>query len=292
MPRARKEKSLTPEEKRAQTLVPEEEQPYPVPENWRWVRLGELYEINPKNQASDNIDSAFVPMEKISFNMTGAFTYDILPWSKARKGHTQFADGDVAFAKISPCFENRKSMLVRNLPNGIGGGTTELFVLRQPMMNQKYTFYLVNTDEFIRGGCKTYSGTVGQQRISMEYVRRYPFPVPPITEQQRIVDRLDRLFAALDAAKEKAQSVLAGCETRKAAILHKAFTGELIGLRNKSTVPFASIIDTIRIGPFGSALHKDDYIVGGIPLVNPKHISRQRITIDEHTSITPEKAAE
>lgn len=118
-------------------------------------------------------------------------------------------------------------MLLNNLPNGIGGGTTELIILRQSHMNQKYTFWFISQEQFIRGGIATYSGTVGQQRISMDYVRTYPIPVPPLAEQQRIVDRIESLFAKLDEAKQKAQDALDSFETRKAAILHKAFTGEL-----------------------------------------------------------------
>ena len=208
-------------------FVPAEEQPYPIPENWCWVKLGNLYEINPKITADDTILASFVPMERIGAGMTGRFTFEIQPWGKARKNHTQFADGDVAFAKISPCFENQKSMMVQGLMNGIGGGTTELIILRQAQMNQKYTFLLVSTEDFISRGKATYSGTVGQQRISMDFVKAYPVPVPPLPEQHRIVTRIESLFAKLDEAKEKTQAVVDGFELRKSAILHKAFTGEL-----------------------------------------------------------------
>ena len=208
-------------------FVPAEEQPYPIPENWCWVKLGNLYEINPKITADDTILASFVPMERIGAGMTGRFTFEIQPWGKARKNHTQFADGDVAFAKISPCFENQKSMMVQGLMNGIGGGTTELIILRQAQMNQKYTFLLVSTEDFISRGKATYSGTVGQQRISMDFVKAYPVPVPPLAEQHRIVTRIESLFAKLDEAKEKTQAVVDGFELRKSAILHKAFTGEL-----------------------------------------------------------------
>lgn len=223
-------------------LVPVEEQPYPVPENWRWVRLGAAYTISPKVIADDNAIAAFVPMEKISPGFEDFFTFEEQPWHKAKKGHTQFADGDVAFAKISPCFENHKSMTINGLPNGIGGGTTELIILRQPNINQKFTYWIINTEEFIKGGCATYSGTVGQQRISMDYVRNYPVPLPPFPEQQRIVDRIESLFAKLDEAKEKAQAVVDGFEDRKAAILHKAFIGELTrNWRGRHNNPDASI---------------------------------------------------
>lgn len=227
MARGKKKETLTPEERLQAALVPESEQPYKVPENWCWTRLGQLYQINPKNVADDFTDAAFIPMEKIAAGFVNEYSFEIQPWSKAKKGHTQFADGDVAFAKISPCFENRKSMLLNGLPNGIGGGTTELVILRQAYMHPKYTFWFVSQEQFIRGGVATYSGTVGQQRISMDYVRTYPIPVPPFAEQQRIVDRIESLFAKLDEAKQKAQEALDSFETRKAAILHKAFTGEL-----------------------------------------------------------------
>lgn len=227
MARGRKKENLTPEERLQAALVPESEQPYKVPRNWCWVRLGQLYQINPKNLAEDAVDAAFIPMEKIAPGLVNEYSFEVQPWGKAKKGHTQFANGDVAFAKISPCFENRKSMFLNNLPNGIGGGTTELVILRQSHMNQKYTFWFISQEQFIRGGVATYSGTVGQQRISMDYVRTYPVPVPPPSEQYRIVDRIEILFAKLDEAKQKAQDALDSFETRKAAILHKAFTGEL-----------------------------------------------------------------
>lgn len=208
-------------------LVPTEEQPYEIPENWCWVRMRDLYVINPKNSASDDLPASFVPMERIAPGMVSDFTYEVQPWGKAKKGHTQFADGDVAFAKISPCFENRKSMMVNGLENGIGAGTTELIILRQPLVDQAYTFWLVSDDRFIQGGNQTYSGTVGQQRISMDYVRDYPVPLAPLAEQKRIVDTIVDLFADLDKAAENAQRIVDTYEQRRAAILADAFAGNL-----------------------------------------------------------------
>ena len=201
--------------------------PYEVPANWKWVRLSDLYLINPKNNADSELDVAFVPMEMINAGMNSQFTFTTQKWGKIKKGHTHFRDGDVAFAKISPCFENRKSMIINDLPNGIGAGTTELIVLRNTKILQTYTYWIVNSENFIQGGRQTYSGTVGQQRISMDYVKDYFVPLAPLSEQHRIVARIESLFSKLDEAKEKAQSVLDGFENRRAAILHKAFTGEL-----------------------------------------------------------------
>lgn len=289
-------KELLPEEKLQQALVPVEEQPYSIPENWCWVRLDKLYEINPKVTADDTLLASFVPMERIEAGMTGRFTFEIQPWGKARKNHTQFADGDVAFAKISPCFENRKSMMVQGLTNGIGGGTTELIILRQALMNQEYTFLLVSTEDFISRGSATYSGTVGQQRISMDFIKEYPVPVPPFSEQQRIVARIESLFAKLDEAKEKAQAVVDGFELRKSAILHKAFTGELterwrkehgLGLdswekRNIQSVCAMKITDGTHKTPTYCEMGE------GIPFISAKDVTSGKICWDNIKYIVPE----
>lgn len=223
-----KKKEKTLEEKLQEALVPENQWPYILPENWCWVKLNKLYNVNPKNiLEDDSVDAAFIPMANIEPNFIGKYKFEVDSWNKVRKGHTQFADGDVTFAKISPCFENGKAFIAENLPNGIGAGTTELIVLRNRKIVPKYTFYLISTEKFVNGGRRTYSGVVGQQRISIDYVNQFPIPLPPLPEQKRIVHRIESLFAKLDEAKEKIQQVLDGAEMRKAAILHKAFTGEL-----------------------------------------------------------------
>ena len=143
---------------------------------------------------------------------------------------------------------------------------------------------------------------VNINNIRLEYITESPFPLPPtLAEQQRIVSRIESMFTKLDEAKDKAQSVVDGFELRRAAILHKAFTGELTakwrkenGVKDESweEKTLGDICSEIRIGPFGSLLHEDDYIEDGIPLVNPKHISNQRISPDKKVSVSSEKAEE
>ena len=98
--------------------------PFEIPSNWCWVRVDNLFAINPKVVARDNVESAFIPMEKIEPGYDSRFTFEKVKWSEIKKAYTHFADGDVAFAKITPCFQNRKSMILEGLPNGIGAGTT------------------------------------------------------------------------------------------------------------------------------------------------------------------------
>ncbi|WP_418870447.1 restriction endonuclease subunit S [Selenomonas bovis] len=224
---AKKKQALSPEERLAAALVPEEEWPYALPDGWKWVRLGKIYDVNPKVQADDDLEASFVTMSDISPGIKSQFDFIVRKWGEIKKGHTQFANGDVAFAKISPCFENRKSMILDGLKNGIGAGTTELIVLRNPSIDNKYTFLFISSEEFIRHARNTYKGVVGQQRINLDFVKNYPMPLPPLSEQRRLVARIESLFAKLDAAREKVQSVLDSHETRKAALLHAAFTGKL-----------------------------------------------------------------
>ncbi len=134
--------------------------------------------------------------------------------------------------------------------------------------------------------------SVTVKHLSTKTLAITPVPVPPLAEQQRIVDRIENLFAKLDEAKQKAQDALDSFESRKAAILHKAFTGELIGKPSTATTTLEEITTCIRIGPFGSALHKEDYILGGIPVVNPKHIIHQKIVPEEKITVSVQKAEE
>ena len=137
---AKKKQELTPEERLAAALVPEEEQPYQLPEGWKWVRLGKIYDVNPKVQADDDLEASFITMSDICPGMKSQFDSSTQKWGEIKRGHTQFANGDVAFAKISPCFENRKSMILDGLKNGIGAGTTELIVLRNSQIDNNSNF--------------------------------------------------------------------------------------------------------------------------------------------------------
>lgn len=196
-------------------------------DSWEEKTIGELYVINPKIKADDDIAASFIPMEKIEANAVNRFSFEVKPWGSIKKNHTQFQDGDVCFAKISPCFENGKAFIAEGLENGIGAGTTELIILRNADVDTHFTFYLVTDLSFVHGGCATYSGTVGQQRINMDYVRNYKVSLPSLPEQQEIVLILDTVLEKESHAKEAAQTVLDQIALLKKSILARAFRGEL-----------------------------------------------------------------
>ena len=174
-----------------------EEIPFPIPANWQWVRIRDVFQLNPKNEADDETLAAFIPMEKISAGYKSDFTFDLVKWGNIKKGFTHFANGDVAFAKITPCFQNRKSAIFHGLPNGIGAGTTELKVLRPygNTIDRWYLLYFLESPYFIDEA--TFKGTANQQRIVVGYLENKPFPLPPRKEQQRIVENIEQLMQLL-----------------------------------------------------------------------------------------------
>ena len=174
-----------------------EEIPFPIPANWQWVRIRDVFQLNPKNEADDETLAAFIPMEKIRAGYKSDFTFDLVKWGNIKKGFTHFANGDVAFAKITPCFQNRKSAIFYDLPNGIGAGTTELKVLRPygNTIGRWYLLYFLESPYFIDEA--TFKGTANQQRIVVGYLENKLFPLPPKEEQQRIVAQIEKLFEQL-----------------------------------------------------------------------------------------------
>ena len=175
---------------------------YDIPNGWTVERLKNLYSINPKNDiANDETVISFVPMSQIDDQFSYDFTYELKQWKTCKKGFTHFADGDLGFAKISPCFENRKSVIFSNLKNGYGAGTTELYILRNfcEGLNPKYIILFLKSESFIERGVDTYSGTVGQQRIDKNIIMDTIIPIPPQNEQQRIAERVKQLFSILDS---------------------------------------------------------------------------------------------
>jgi len=177
----------------------DEELPFDIPENWAWIRLSSACIINPKNNISDDTLVSFVPMTLIQDGYANEFTFEQRKWGEVKKGFTHFAENDVGFAKITPCFENRKSVVFRGLCNGYGAGTTELYILRTfpDTIMPEYILYIVKTESFLVGGKQTCAGVVGQQRISKDYVCDYLVPVPPLNEQERIINKCAEIMTML-----------------------------------------------------------------------------------------------
>ena len=176
-----------------------EELPFSIPDSWYWARISSVFEINPRNRLNDELDVSFIPMPLIEDGFSGRHTSEIKKWGAVKTGFTHFSEGDIGIAKITPCFENRKSTVFCNLVNGFGAGTTELHVLRSygNMILPEYALAFVKTQAFINAGKQEFTGAVGQQRVGKEYISETLFPVPPYQEQVRIVEAIRRAFSTI-----------------------------------------------------------------------------------------------
>ncbi len=205
----------------------DDEIPFEIPDSWEWCRISSAFQLNPKNKCDDSLDAAFIPMEKIEATYGSSFSYAKAKWKDIKNGFTHFADGDVAFAKITPCFQNRKSAIFNNLPNGIGAGTTELKVLRPlgDTICRWYLLFFLESPYFIEEA--TFKGTANQQRILSGYLENKLFPVPPKEEQERIVEKLNVLLN-LSNAYEKSYDALEALNANIHERLKKSILQEAI----------------------------------------------------------------
>ncbi|MBO3762572.1 restriction endonuclease subunit S [Ciceribacter sp. L1K22] len=172
--------------------------PFSIPSNWSWTQIAEIGIISPRNDAPDALEASFVPMPLIAAEYGVVNGHEVRTWGEIKKGYTHFAEGDVGLAKITPCFENGKSTVFRNLTGGIGSGTTELHVVRPLLVVADYILLFWKSPHFIETGIPKMTGTAGQKRVPTDYFAYSPFPLPPLDEQHRIVAKVDELMALCD----------------------------------------------------------------------------------------------
>lgn len=222
---SKKETALTPEEKLARALVPEAEQPYQVPENWCWTKMSIVAQWGsggtPSRKNPDYYEGS-IPWIKTG-ELNDDYVYEteehITENAILNSSAKLFPVNTIAIAMYGATIGKVSILGVEATTNqacACGVSTSALLY--------KYLFYYARSqkDAFIgkaKGGA--------QPNISQDIIKNHTIPLPPLAEQQRIVDRIESLFAKLDEAKEKAQAVVDGYEDRKAAILHKAFSGDL-----------------------------------------------------------------
>ena len=173
---------------------------------------------------ADATQATFLPMESIGEQgeLDCSLTRDI---DDARNGYTQFFDGDVLVAKITPCFENGKGALVQRTLNGVGFGTTELHVLRPTdEIDPRFLYYSTTSDHFRRRGEATMFGAAGQKRVPENFVRDFRVSVPSLPKQRAIADYLDRETARLDALVAEKERVLTLLAEKRVALITNAVT--------------------------------------------------------------------
>lgn len=201
-------------------------------ESWEQCSLSDVCTVNPKKADTkdlpDELEVSFFPMPALS-EIYGEITDPQTRLLKeVRSGFTNFSEGDVVFAKITPCMENGKSAVIGKLVNDIGFGTTEFFVLRcSERLYNRFLYHLVRDKSFRDKAKAVMTGAVGQQRVPKRYLETYKLNLPKVNEQQEIVRILDKSFAKEQQTKEAAEAVLEQIDLMKKSILARAFRGEL-----------------------------------------------------------------
>ncbi|MCI9390470.1 MAG: hypothetical protein HFH56_07310 [Lachnospiraceae bacterium] len=208
----------------ASPFVPVEEQPYKIPDNWCWTYGSMVLEAmetqKPIGDAFDYIDIDAIDNQKQMVNNPKRLSVSEAPSRASRKLHA----GDTVFSLVRPYLKNI-AYIDDSLAHCIA--STGFFVCTpKEFLNSRYLYQLM-VSSYMVDGLNQYMKGDNSPSIRKDDIERFPFPLPPLSEQQRIVDRIESLFAKLDEAKEKAQAVVDGFELRKSAILHKAFSGEL-----------------------------------------------------------------
>jgi type I restriction enzyme S subunit len=271
MARGRKKEELTLEEKLERALVPVEEQPYEVPENWCWVYQNVACQLGDGEKRNDE-EHPYLEVKYLRGNKEA----DIKKAGKYIETGTKIilVDGENS-GEVFEVFED-----------GYMGSTFKTLNISSGI-NEKYLLYFVDSKRDLLRNSKTGSAI---PHLNKKLFFSLEFPLPPLQEQQRIVEKIESLFAKLDEAKEKVQEVMYLSEIRNIKLVNLAFMGKLIGITNVCMVPLFDIVEDIKIGPFGSSLHKKDYIMNGNPVINPKHINQQKINPDRKVTITDEKA--
>lgn len=219
----KKKTALTIEERLQQALVPAEEQPYEVPENWVWVRLGAIAEIvtggTPSKKHPEYYGGNF-PFYKPSDLDQGRLTYDASEY---------LSEEGKNVSRIIP--KNSTAVCCIGSIGKCGylmcdGTTNQQINSAIPKINSLCLYYYLCTENFVQDLLSMASATT-IAIVNKSKMESCAFPLPPLSEQQRIVERLEELLAKLDEAKERLQEVADSFAVRKAAILHNAFTGEL-----------------------------------------------------------------
>ena len=225
----------------------EDEIPFELPKGWAWSRISTICIINPRNNLPEDTEVSFIPMPLIDDGFSNKHSFETRRWKDVKTGFTHFKNGDVGIAKITPCFENRKSVVFRNLINGCGAGTTELHILR-PIADSlvpEYLLWISKMDEFISGGVQTFSGAVGQQRVGKEYVSHFLIPVPPTQEQYRLLNKLDIAFAKVEKVESSKIDLKDAISKTKSKILDLAIRGKLVP-QDPNDEPASVLLERIR----------------------------------------------
>jgi len=199
---------------------------------WERKKLGEVCQINPRRPQNfrrpHGAPTSFVPMAAVDEKKGTVSKAEVVPYSKVAKGYTYFEENDVLFAKITPCMQNGKHAIARNLIDGIGFGTTEFHVLK-PHNNilAEWIWYFIRQPYFLKEATAYFTGSVGQQRVPDTFLSDSVIPLPPLEQQKRIVAGLEKRMELVENLRSAMLTQQSELTALSQAILRRAFRGKL-----------------------------------------------------------------
>ena len=260
------------------------------------VPLGEVCTVNPRKRgigcSDEEIPVSFVPMSAVDDRFGTIADREERRLSEVSKGYSAFENGDVLFAKITPCMENGKVALAQNLVNGIGRGSTEFFVLRPGIrILGEYLYHLVRQPQFREAARQNFIGTAGQQRVPKSFMENALVALPPLGEQRKIVGLLDRA--------SRIQRLRAQAATRlhefTSALFNKMFGDQETHSQDWPIATIEQLLasnrGSIRTGPFGSQLKHSEFTDQGVPVLGIDNVVTNQFLWTKPRHIPPEKYA-
>lgn len=236
-----------------------------LPEGWVECALADIVTVNPKNNAAEELTAGFVPMSHAPTGYYGELQFQEKVWGEIKKSYTNFANGDVIFAKVTPCFENGKAAVVENMPNGIGAGSSEFYVLRPlaSAISPKLIYALIKSQPFMQQGAHNMTGAVGLRRVPRAFVETFPVALPPSAEQTAIADKLDTLLAQVETTKARLERIPQILKRFRQSVLAAGVSGRLTGVTCVSLGALKSVADIVS----GVAFKKAQYSNSGSKLL-------------------------
>lgn len=197
-----------------------------IPNHWRTLRIkyvSSLDAICDTSHISPDDVVTFAPMECIRNDIR---IPKVATKSKDNGTYSSFIDGDIAIAKVTPCFENGNICIMDNLENGYAFGSSELFSLRPYGIDRRYFFYCLQTPTFIDGGAATMTGVGGLKRVSSYYMKNALIPIPPLEEQRTIAKFLDKKTALIATLISEKETLIDDLESYKKSLIYETVTGK------------------------------------------------------------------
>ena len=245
-----------------------------LPGGWVEATIFEIADVNPKKiDAAPETVAGFVPMSHAPTNFSGNLEFEEKYWSEIKKSYTNFKEHDVLVAKVTPCFENGKAAIVKGLPNKIGAGSSEFYVIRPAIqeISSRFLFSIVKSYKFLSEGAANMTGAVGLRRVPRSFVENFSVLVPPLAEQKEIADKIDTLLAQVETTKAHFERIPEILKTFRQSVLAAAVSGKLtVEWREKfkpEMVDIASISKEqfstgLTMGNFGKKMDKSPDISG------------------------------